>query len=157
MPVSGNPVPDKPSKESSSSTVKIRPAAFLHLLRETLAAPTVKDLENYLQQTPETQDLYFSKEDYTLMDPDSGDDDETSDADKEMMAMMDQMDEELKATSANVSRNVDNSVLEGQAIDDAQVAEDVHILSNLVESMDASAGASGPLRNILGAMGKRVP
>ena len=37
------------------------------------------------------------------------------------------------------------------------VAQDVHVLSNLLKSLDASAGGPGPIRNMLSEMGIRAP
>jgi len=62
------------------------------------------------------------------------------------------MDQELKVT-ATQSRNVDVDNL-----DDAEdVAQDAHMLSNLLKSLDAGGGAPGPVKNILKEMGVELP
>ena len=147
------------SPSHSDKGVALRPAAVLHLLRETLAAPTAGDLQKFLSRPLQQQDQYFSPQDYSLMEPDASDDDDEDDelpVDTEMLDIMEQMDQELKETTSNLSRNVDQ-VIDGQVIEDTQVAEEAHIVSNLMESVDASAGAPGPVRNILTEMGKEFP
>jgi hypothetical protein len=127
--------------------VEIRPAAFLYLLRETLAAPTVPDLEAYLREMPQAvRDPYFAEEDYTLLEPDHEEDDEG----EEFLQVMEQMDEEL-ARATNASRSFDPVT----GADGSQLAEDAHVLSNLLSSVDASAGGPGPVRNMLDEMGKQ--
>jgi hypothetical protein len=127
--------------------LQIRPAAFLYLLRETLAADNISDLEAYLQGTPQVvRDPYFSEEDYTLLDPDHEDDED----DEEFRQVMEQMDEEL-ANATNASRSLDRVA----GAEDSHLAEDAHVISNLLSSVDASAGGPGPVRNMLDEMGKQ--
>lgn len=38
-----------------------------------------------------------------------------------------------------------------------EVAENSHVLNNLLKSLDASAGDAGPVRNILKEMGMETP
>ena len=147
-----------PPTTTREASMLIRPAAFMHLLRETLAAPTVEALEKYVRQPTQTRDLYFSQEDYNLLNPDSDESDEDSHGevmDHEMDALMKQMDEELKHAASGASRTVDS--VDGEAFEDEELAEDAHLLSNLVESVSASAGGPGPVRNILQEMGRRLP
>lgn len=63
------------------------------------------------------------------------------------------MDAELKATST--SRGVGASDQEG--IPDESVADDAHVLSNLMQSLGASEGAPGPVANILKEIGVDPP
>eukprot|EP00977_Amphora_coffeiformis_P000130 scaffold31_cov171-Amphora_coffeaeformis.AAC.5 len=88
------------------------------------------------------------------MEPDQEDDDVDTEEDEEMAAIMEQMDEELNDSTVGVSRTVDP--IDGQVIQDERVAQDAHILSNLVKSVDASAGGPGPVRNILEGMGQKT-
>ena len=53
------------------------------------------------------------------------------------------MDAELKATAA--SRATETG--EQEEIADENVAEDAHVLSNLMQSLGASEGAPGPVEN----------
>ena len=69
--------------------------------------------------------------------------------DDEMVAAMKQMDEELLIGGQRVDR-----IGGDQDIEDKQLAEDAHVLLNLVESVGASAGGPGPVRNILREIGK---
>lgn len=63
------------------------------------------------------------------------------------------MDAELKATAA--SRATEAGAQEGIA--DENVAEDAHVLSNLMQSLGASEGAPGPVENMLKEMGINPP
>jgi hypothetical protein len=38
-----------------------------------------------------------------------------------------------------------------------EVAEDAHVLSNLLQSLEASAGEAGPVPNMLKGMGSKTP
>jgi hypothetical protein len=137
-----------------NSLMRIRPGVVLHLLRETLAAPTESDLLNFLQQPMQKADLYFSPEDYDLMEASDNSDNEEDDihkilkSDEEMMATMEQMDQELLG-NANLSRAMDPIEVEGQVIDDDRMKTDAHVVAHLVESMHASGGGPGPVQNIL--------
>jgi len=63
------------------------------------------------------------------------------------------MDAELSSTAA--SRGMDASEQEG--ISDSAVAEDARILSNLMQSLNASEGAPGPVATMMKEMGVEPP
>ena len=76
-----------------------------------------------------------------------------------MRDFMQAMDEELK-TAANTSRQLDGTDDDDYGIgigDDSKVAEDAHVLTNLLQSLDASGGGPGPVQNILKEMGLEPP
>jgi hypothetical protein len=86
------------------------------------------------------------------MDPEDDDDDDKEDID--MTNLMQAMDQELQ--SAATSRDIDRTnVPEG--VTDEKVVQDAHVLSNLLESMDAGAGGPGPMQNIMKEMGLVPP
>ena len=59
------------------------------------------------------------------------------------------MDFELRQTTQ--SRELDT--VEGiQSIGNRRISEDAHILSNLLQSLEASAGETGPVPNLLKGM-----
>ena len=59
------------------------------------------------------------------------------------------MDFELRQTAQ--SRELDT--VEGiQSIGNRRISEDAHILSNLLQSLEASAGEAGPVPNLLKGM-----
>ena len=59
------------------------------------------------------------------------------------------MDFELRQTTQ--SRELDT--VEGiQSIGNRRISEDAHILSNLLQSLEASAGEAGPVPNLLKGM-----
>jgi len=57
------------------------------------------------------------------------------------------MDEELKGTAA---------AAKGSA-NDGETSDEVDILKNLLQSLDAGAGSSGPVQNMMKAMGQEPP
>ena len=107
-------------------------------------------------------DPFFSQEDYDLMEPslDNDSDDSASESipqqdDTDMTQFMHAMDAEL-LQHENTSRWLDGKV-DHVVNDDSAVAQDVHVLSNLLKSLDAGAGGPGPIQNMLGEMGLRAP
>ena len=60
------------------------------------------------------------------------------------------MDEELKGTAA-AARGDPSTENSGEAAEEAQ------ILSNLLQSLDAGSGRSGPVQNMMKAMGQDPP
>lgn len=63
------------------------------------------------------------------------------------------MDAELRATTAfrEIAIKKDDEQIPGEA------AEDIHVLSNLIQSLGTSEGAPGPVSNILKEMGINPP
>jgi hypothetical protein len=141
--------PSNPSQEQDlGEPVRINPRVFLNMLQNVLKS-SPEDVSTMLQE----RDPFFSEADYALMEADESSDDDnndtTLDAVGEMKTLMDAMDEELRhkpGTSRNYNEGDDH-------IPNDAVAEEAHVLSNLLESLDASGGASGPVRNILQEMG----
>mmetsp|Transcript_11366 Transcript_11366/g.32732 ORF Transcript_11366/g.32732 Transcript_11366/m.32732 type:complete len:670 (+) Transcript_11366:46-2055(+) len=142
-----------------SIAVKIRPRVFLNILHSVLKG---KELD-----FPRV-DPFFYHEDYRLMeqdvDNDDGDDHGVLGDDAPSLAMgdlMTAMDDELEARTE--SRKIASDVLvDGSDADPKNdqekalvkgLAQDAHVLSNLMQSLDASGGGSGPVGNILKEMG----
>jgi len=127
----------KHEQPSSSTTdaIAIDPTVFLNILHATLQAPTAQALTERLQPAA-SDDPFFSQEDYNLMRADDDDDDESND--EQIVELMQAMDEEL-------SRRPDGD------------NDEVHVLSNLLQSLDASAGGPGPIKNMLSEMGIHAP
>jgi len=136
-------------KDVISNTIDIRPRVFLNILQsvlkdEKLEFPTV--------------DPYFYHEDYDLMEGDSDDDDDDGDLKEnnkpyKLKDIMNAMDNELeeRADSRGVHRT-QNTHNEGNDVGDVSIDEDAQILSNLIQSLDASGGESGPVTNIIKGM-----
>jgi hypothetical protein len=62
------------------------------------------------------------------------------------------MDDELKGKTK--SRNFDTmDEQEGNDNNNEEMAENVHVLNNLLQSLEASGGTSGPVPNMLKEMG----
>jgi hypothetical protein len=63
------------------------------------------------------------------------------------------MDAELRTTTAcrEIASKIDDDQLPGEA------AEEIRVLSNLIQSLGASDGAPGPVSNILKEMGIDPP
>jgi hypothetical protein len=142
-------VPDK-NAEEEEEPVRINPRVFLHLLHTVLKAESVDDLAFLSATCPTNEDPFFSEEDYELMEPE-----EEQPVNDEMVDLMEAMDSELLRSEA-VSRRMDTEgipVREGGG----EVAEGAHVLSNLLQSIDAGGGGPGPVRNILEEMGIEAP
>jgi hypothetical protein len=69
-----------------------------------------------------------------------------------MISTQDAMDDELKGKTK--SRNLDTlDEQEGNDNDNEEIAENVHVLNNLLQSLEAGEGTSGPVANMLKEMG----
>lgn len=112
---------------------------------------------------PHAEDPFFHKDDYDLMEAGQGDEENGDDKESgqvlEMRDMMKAMDLELEAKTK--SREFDsirgNDNVEIGSKESKEVAENAHVLNNLLKSLDASAGDAGPVRNILKEMGIETP
>ena len=67
------------------------------------------------------------------------------------------MDEELKGTAAGSTGVAPDLAQAGIAEDGMAANHEAQILSNLLQSLDAGEGASGPVPNMLRAMGQEPP
>jgi hypothetical protein len=65
------------------------------------------------------------------------------------------MDSELK--NKTQSRNLDTLDEEGKNTGDEEIAESAHVLDNLLQSLEASAGTAGPVPNMLNEMRAEPP
>jgi hypothetical protein len=65
------------------------------------------------------------------------------------------MDSELK--NKTQSRNLDTLDEEGENTGDEEIAESAHVLDNLLQSLEASAGTAGPVPNMLKEMRAEPP
>jgi hypothetical protein len=126
---------------SQLPSTTIDPTIFLNILHMVLKAKSADEIHLPSAATDE-DDLFFSAEDYEM-----GDDD--AEADQEMLDVMDAMDRELKGKTVGDDIHVDHV--------DEDVAESVHVLGNLLKSLDSQGGASGPVANILGELGLGTP
>jgi hypothetical protein len=137
---------------SEQRPTQINPTVFLNILHTVLQAKSPEDIS--FAPAEEEQDAFFSQEDYDCMDPEDEDDDKEGDEDIDMTNLMQAMDQELQ--SAATSRDIDRTnVPEG--VTDEKVVQDAHVLSNLLESMDAGSGGPGPMQNIMKEMGLVPP
>jgi hypothetical protein len=120
--------------------VTIDPKLFLNLLHKVLSS-TPEEISNLTTEddTEDDSDPYFGSEDYDITEEDEGE--------NEIRAMMDAMDLELRMKSKTNEEETED-------IEDQRVAQDAQVLSGLIESLDASEGAAGPVRNILREMSK---
>jgi hypothetical protein len=145
------------SKPTERRPIQINPTVFLNILHTVLQAKTPEDIQISFAPAAveEEQDPFFSKEDYECMEPeDDEDDDNDNDMDNDLVNLMKEMDQELE--SAATSRGVDReNVPEG--VTDEKVVEDAHVLTNLLQSMDAGTGGPGPMQNIMKEMGLIPP
>jgi SGT1 protein len=158
--------------------VHINPTVFLNMLHTVLKTDDASELRKTLElgmvsslskqplvanQSPLIHDPFFTEADYELMEPstsdDSGDDsDNGGQLDHDILDVMNVMDSELD-TREGVSRSLDRSdrsSAEGAAADDC-VAEDVHLLTNLLHSLEAGFGGPGPVFNMMKEMGLSPP
>jgi hypothetical protein len=79
-----------------------------------------------------------------------GENDETND----ITGLMNAMDQELES-SHSTSRALDQQ--DGVQASSDEVTRNLHILSNLLQSLDVAGGSAGPIRNILREMGIEPP
>jgi len=138
----------------ASDRIQIRPKVFLNILHAALKG----DKLEFPQSDP-----YFYQEDYDLAQQKEEDSDSDSDSDDagafRMNDLMNAMDKELEMRTE--SRKIPKiETLESNDTNDdddddgtrASIDADAHILTNLLESIDASGGGSGPVINILKEM-----
>jgi hypothetical protein len=137
---------------SERHPTQINPTVFLNILHTVLQAKSPEDIS--FAPAVEEQDPFFSQEDYDCMDPEDDDDDKEGDEDIDMTNLMQAMDQELQ--SAATSRDIDRTNVP-DGVTDERVVQDAHVLSNLLESMDAGAGGPGPMQNIMKEMGLVPP
>jgi hypothetical protein len=162
-------------------SLEIRPRVFLNILHtvykgEKLIFPKVKGTRS--SAANDERDNFFYDEDYDLMEPcdDDGDDDDDDDDDDvgvggrrsanikkdgdlfNMRDIMAAMDSELnsRTESRKLDSNLDNDDYENDADETDRLnignSEDVHVLSNLLQSLEVSGGQSGPVLNMLKEM-----
>jgi hypothetical protein len=67
------------------------------------------------------------------------------------------MDTELKGKTTARRLDTDEDVEDNDLGDNKEVAEGAHVLTNLLESLEASAGTPGPVPNMLKQMGAANP
>ena len=149
---------NKNNKSNAIDPVQIDPTVFLNILHTVLKADSAQDL-----LFPPAEDPFFSREDYELMEPADSDSEDDS-GDENLTELMEAMDQELKV-SADMSREVDrpdsippisgNSSKDDTCGDD--MSENFHVLSNFLQSLEASEGAPGPVKNLLQEMGAETP
>ena len=143
--------------EQSDKDWSINPRIFLNLLHRTLQANTGQEVEDMLLQSNPTQvggDEYFSSQDYDMVTDDNDDDSENAkDTDKATVEMMHAMDQELEGKQ-NMGRTQDTFGIES-GTDDEGV--DIHLLSNLLKSLEASSGMPGPVNSLMTQMGQVPP
>ena len=154
----------KPIGDEGTPTT-INPTLFMNILHTALKSSSAEELSDELEvmisTKPRINDPFFAEEDYLLMDPSSdheSDDnsDDHSGVDAHTMKIEDimkVMDAELR-DGASTSRAWDEGI--STNFDD-DIARNAHVLSNLLKSIDASGGGSGPVRNILQEMGVDDP
>lgn len=123
----------------------IRPRVFMNILHSVLKGDQLS--------FPQSEDPFFYKEDYDLME-----ESEDIEASSEMRGLMDAMDMELEAKtrSRDMDTMGDSDGLDGSGTS-GEVAENAHVLNNLLQSLEASAGEAGPVPNMLKGMGSEPP
>jgi len=150
---------DNGRETGKSAAIDIRPRVFLNILHSVLkgnelAFPRI--------------DPFFYEEDYDLMQQNSDSDNDIGNDHNAlgnhddlfiMNDLMGAMDNELEARTE--SRRILSSVLDTSDIDSKSnkeketvkgLVQDAHILSSLMQSLDASGGECGPVGNILKEM-----
>ena len=125
----------------------------------TLKAESLEEMQwpETMSSSEANSDPFFSKEDYETEDADDegdvDDGNESSDAEDDSSAdFMQAMDREPRRDAGH-GLNAHAQT----APDDAAMAENIEILSNLFKSLDAEGGASGPVQNILRELGIQPP
>jgi hypothetical protein len=114
--------------------VDIDPKLFLNMLHKVMTSSPEEIANMTVGENDDMTDPYFSKADYHLTEED--------DEHGGMRELMNAMDLELEEASKR----------EPSETDDLEVAMQAQVLSGLLESLDASEGASNPVRNILQEM-----
>jgi SGT1 protein len=152
------------SKRSAAvhASIPIDSTVFMNILNASLQSKSAEELSDYLnpsRQSIRVNDPFFSKEDYTMMEQSESDiDDDDCDIEndsRDLTDLMNAMDEELRTSAA--CRELDDLGLTSKYGDSDDIAQKTHILSNLLKSLDATAGGAGPIRNIVQEMGSDIP
>jgi SGT1 protein len=162
------------SPPALQTTFEIDPVVVMNLLHDSLKAPTANELA--LPVRPKevkasAADPFFSEQDYHDLvgegstGSDDGDSSTTSSIseseeydpagvheDAEMRNLMNAMDLELRRAMDVTDEDVRN-------VDDPETVESMHLLSNLLQSLESSSGpgAMGPLQSMLTEMGIDTP
>jgi hypothetical protein len=153
---------------------RIDPTVFLNMLHAVLKADDVDDLVHILDSNStssrDVNDPYFSRSDYDLMDAssnssadDSSQDDDVDEGFHEMMAAMDHELTCRRTSSRNFDGDQRSHLAESE--DELKIrkeegelkTEDLHLLSNLLRSLEAGQGGPGPAFNMMREMGIDPP
>mmetsp|Transcript_29639 Transcript_29639/g.44903 ORF Transcript_29639/g.44903 Transcript_29639/m.44903 type:complete len:659 (+) Transcript_29639:535-2511(+) len=126
---------------NDDDSLDLDPQLFLNLLHKVMKS-TPEEIQN-LTTTEDDVELYFGKDDSSL---ENGNEQEDVEKDINMAAVMEAMDLELNR------EKIAKDIVDKDSDCDEQVAEDAGVISNLLESLEASNGAPGPVRNILGEL-----
>ncbi|KAL7561941.1 hypothetical protein ACA910_022499 [Epithemia clementina (nom. ined.)] len=145
--------------EKFGEITSINPRTFLNLLHFTLKANSGSEVEEILLSSiADGGDEFFSSEDYAMGADSDGDDCEGDQRDPLTVEMMEAMDHELE-TKPNASRAKDNLGLDA-AVDDNcsnDQEEQIHLLSNLIKSLEAGSGVPGPVNSLMTQLGQVTP
>ena len=151
--------------DHKASGCTFSPRVFLNFLHCTLEARSGAEVEEmFLRNWVGGGDDYFSYHDYDLVL--EGSDDEGDGPDAATVEMMEAMDQELgdKQSRSRAKDNIGISttrqsnslnVEEGKVGDD--IGEDVHLLTNLMKSLESSNGDPGPINSIMNQLDKDAP
>mmetsp|Transcript_5291 Transcript_5291/g.14852 ORF Transcript_5291/g.14852 Transcript_5291/m.14852 type:complete len:756 (-) Transcript_5291:698-2965(-) len=144
--------------ETASMSIQLNPKVFLNLLQFTLKAESGDEITNLLTSMGTTSndgDEFFSAEDYQVGDDDEDDDDDDDQSDQGVTSMMDAMDKELSTKTTGRTRDgIEAATAE---TGDENLADDLHLLTNLFKSMEASGANAGPVTSVMAAMGRGIP
>ncbi|KAL3904751.1 MAG: hypothetical protein SGILL_009947 [Bacillariaceae sp.] len=152
--------PNQGCPKDSDERVEIRPRVFMNILHAVLKG-------EQLSFPAALSDPFFYDEDYDLMEDETGvdgDDEQERGNEKSsngLVEIMGAMDRELSEKTESRRFQVDDDLdgktdeagaaANGDGTNDA-VAEDMHVLSNLMQSLEASGGGSGPVGNMIKEM-----
>jgi len=128
-------------KDIDDGSLDIDPKLVLSLLHKVLNS-TPEEIQNLTTEDDDIE-LYFGKDDSSLEDGSENDD---IDEPNKMKALMEAMDLELNLES------IGKDIVDGDEVCDEKLVEEAGVISNLLESLEASEGAAGPVRNIIGEM-----
>jgi len=146
---------------NSFTSLSINSKVCLNLLQSTLKAKSGEDVSLLLLPSNGGDDGFFSAEDYEMGGNDSGDEDDAEENETDTMAVsiMDAMDRELAERTTDRTKDsvIDEADEPDHASNNEAFNDDVHLLTNLVRSLEVSAGGPGPVKNVLTAMGKATP
>ena len=148
---------------ADSVATPIDSTLFINILHTSLQSKSAQELSDHIyhfRRSVPLDDRFFSKEDYTLMEPSDSDYDEDDcdtqnySNDLNLEDLMNAMDEELRKSTS--CRGLDDIEITRNHSDTDDIAQKTHILSNMLKSLDAAAGNPGPIRNILQEMGCEI-